>query len=181
MKMRRFGMAVLVLVVLSPAPARAEGLFKLFLGTSNDTSNDAGRNSTTYGLGLSALAGGVFGFEVDVGISPDFLGAGVESSNLVTIMGNLVLAVPLGVVRPYASSGVGLLRFSVTRTNLLDIDSNDLGTNMGGGVEGFLTNNVGVIGDIRYFRNIEKESALLDFSLGSFNFWRLTAGVTFAF
>ncbi|MCH6548186.1 MAG: hypothetical protein IH798_07040 [Gemmatimonadetes bacterium] len=50
-----------------------------------------------------------------------------------------------------------------------------------GGVEGFLTQHIGVIGDIRYFRSIEKESALLDFSLGSFNFWRLTAGVTFAF
>ena len=183
MKMRQFGMAVLVLVLvmLCPAPARAEGLFKLFLGTSKDTSNDAGRNSTTYGLGIGALAGGVFGFEVDVGISPDFLGAGVESSNLVTIMGNLVLAVPLGVVRPYASSGVGLLRFSVTRANLLDIDSNDFGVNMGGGVEGFLTQNIGVIGDVRYFRSIEKKSALLDFSLGSFNFWRMTAGVTFAF
>ena len=35
--------------------------------------------------------------------------------------------------------------------------------------------------DIRYFRSVEKDSALLDFSLGSFNFWRLTAGVTFAF
>ena len=182
MKMRQFGMAVLVLVMLCPAPARAEGLFKLFLGTSNDTSNDAGRNSATYGLGLGALAGGIFGFEVDVGISPDFLGAGVEDSNLVTIMGNLVLAIPLGVVRPYASSGVGLLRFSVTSpSDLLDIDSNDFGVNMGGGVEGFLTNNIGVIGDARYFRSIEKESALLDFSLGSFNFWRLTAGVTFAF
>ena len=178
MKIRRFGMAVLVLVMLSPAPARAEGLFKLFLGTSNDDD----RNSATYGLGLGALAGGIFGFEVDFGISPDFLGAGVEDSNLVTIMGNLVLAVPLGVVRPYASSGVGLLRFSVAPpSDLLDIDSNDFGVNMGGGVEGFLTNNIGVIGDIRYFRSIEKGSALLDSFLGSFNFWRLTAGVTFAF
>ena len=174
MKIRRFGMAVLVLVILSPAPARAEGLFKLFLGTSDD----GNRKSTTYGLGLGALAGGIFGFEVDVGISPDYLGS---RSNLVTVMGNLVLAIPLGVVRPYASTGAGLLRFSVTRSNLLDIDSNDFGVNMGGGVEGFLTNNIGVIGDIRYFRSVEKDSALLDFSLGSFNFWRLTAGVTFAF
>ena len=179
-KIRQFGMAVLVLVMLSPTPARAEGLFKLFLGTSND--DNGGRNSATYGLGLGALAGGIFGFEVDFGISPDFLGAGVENSNLVTIMGNLVLAVPLGVVRPYASSGVGLVRFSVTRSNALDIDSNDFGVNMGGGVEGFLTNNIGVIGDFRYFRSVEKDSAALDFSLGGrFNFWRVTAGVTFAF
>ena len=182
MKIRQVGMAVLVLVMLSPAPARAEGLLRLFLGTSNDTSNNAGRSNTTYGLGLGALAGGIFGFEVDVGISPDFLvGAGVEAGNLVTVMGNLVLAVPMGVIRPYASGGVGLLRFSVTRSNLLDIDSNDFGVNMGGGVEGFLTNNIGVFGDIRSFRSVEKDSALLEFSLGSFNFWRLTAGVTFAF
>ena len=52
---------------------------------------------------------------------------------------------------------------------------------MGGGVEGFLTNNIGVFGDIRYFRSVEKDSALLDFALGSFNFWRLTAGVAIAF
>ena len=179
--MRQFGMAVLVMLMLSPAPVRAEGLVKLFLGTSNDTSNNAGRGNTTYGLGFGALAGGIFGFEVDVGISPDFLGAGVEASNLVTIMGNLVVAVPIGVVRPYASSGAGMLRFSVTRSNLLDIDSNDFGVNMGGGVEGFLTNNIGVFGDIRYFRSVEKDSALLEFSLGSFNFWRLTAGTAITF
>ena len=178
MKIRQFGMAVLVLVILSPAPARAEGLFKLFLGTSND----GDRSSATYGLGLGALAGGIFGFEVDFGIAPDFLGAGVEDSNLVTIMGNLVLAIPIGVVRPYVSSGLGVVRFSVTSpTDLLAINSNDFGVNYGGGIEGFLTNNIGVIGDIRTFRSIEKQSALLDFSLGSFSFWRLTAGVTFAF
>ncbi len=184
MKIRQFGMAVLVLVMLSPAPARAEGLFKLFLGTSrDDTSRDGSRSSATYGLGLGALAGGIFGFEVDFGISPDFLGAGVEDSNLVTIMGNLVLAVPIGVVRPYVSSGLGLVRFSVTSPrDLLEFDSNDFGVNMGGGVEGFLTNNIGVIGDIRYFRSVEKESAALDFSFGGrFNFLRLTAGLTFAF
>ncbi len=179
MKARQFGMAVLILVMLSPAPARAEGLFKLFLGTSNGE----GSNGTTYGLGLGALAGGIFGFEVDFGISPDFLGAGVEDSNLVTIMGNLVLAVPVGVVRPYVSSGLGLVRFSVTSpSDLLDFDSNDFGVNMGGGVEGFLTNNIGVIGDFRYFRSVEKDSAALDFSFGGrFNFWRATAGLTFAF
>jgi len=46
----------------------------------------------------------------------------------------------------------------------------------------FLGEHAGVRGDIRYFRSIgDNSSNGVDLSLGSFHFWRATAGVTFRF
>jgi len=59
--------------------------------------------------------------------------------------------------------------------------SNDLGMDVGGGVM-FLGGNVGVRGDLRYFRSLNNnDNNTIDFSLGSFRFWRGTVGVTFKF
>ena len=41
---------------------------------------------------------------------------------------------------------------------------------------------VAIRGDIRYFRSLQSnDSDSVDFSLGSFRFWRGTVGVTFKF
>ena len=94
MHIRHVAILSIVLALLNPAPVRAQGVFTAFLGASNDGDT----SSTTYGLALGALAGGVFGFEIDLGFTPDFLGDEFEDSNLVTIMGNLALAIPLPVI-----------------------------------------------------------------------------------
>ena len=178
MHIRHVAILSIVLALLNPAPVRAQGVFTAFLGASNDGDT----SSTTYGLALGALAGGVFGFEIDLGFTPDFLGDEFEDSNLVTIMGNLALAIPLPVIQPYASGGIGLVRSSVSGPgDLLDISSNDFGIDVGAGLRGFFNDTVGVAGDFRYFRRVDEGSDLLDFDLGTFDFWRVTGGVTFRF
>ena len=54
------------------------------------------------------------------------------------------------------------------------------------GVAGFFTDNIGIRGDVRYFRSLEDiesdvEDLDLDVSLGDLRFWRGTVGVTFRF
>ena len=117
-----------------------------------------------------------------LGFTLDFLGDEFEDSNLVTIMGNLALAIPLGVIQPYALGGIGLMRSSVSGPgDLLDISSNDFGMDVGAGLRGFFNDAVGVAGDFHYFRRVGERSDLLDFDLGTFDFWRVTGGVTFRF
>jgi hypothetical protein len=98
-------------------------------------------------------------------------------------MGNVIVGAPLGAVRPYASGGLGLIATRVDSASqfLTNVTSNEFGTNIGGGVM-FLGEHAGVRGDIRYFRSIgDNSSNGVDLSLGSFHFWRATAGVTFRF
>jgi hypothetical protein len=46
----------------------------------------------------------------------------------------------------------------------------------------FLGGNVGVRGDLRYFRSLNNSDANgLDLTLNDFHFWRGTVGVTFKF
>jgi hypothetical protein len=54
---------------------------------------------------------------------------------------------------------------------------------VGAGVSGFFTDNVGLRGDVRYFRSLQDDEPddEFDVSLGSFKFWRGSLGVTFRF
>jgi opacity protein-like surface antigen len=63
------------------------------------------------------------------------------------------------------------------------MNRSDLGFDVGAGVMGFFNDNVGLRGDIRYFRAVNDNSGSdsIDVSLGSFKFWRGTVGVTFKF
>ena len=133
----------------------------------------------------------VVGFEVDFGWSPNFfentVGDGdfeLGDSNVTTLMGNLLISAPPGRgVRPFGSAGLGLIRSHVSGFGDLfeDATRNDLGVNLGGGVNGQFTDNVGIRADIRYFRSLEDDSNDDEFDLGlsDFDFWRGSIGVTF--
>ena len=132
----------------------------------------------------------VVGFEVDFGWSPNFFedtagDANFEfgDSNVTTFMTNLLISAPPGTgLRPYLSSGLGLIRAQIDTDGLFnDLSTNDLGVNIGGGINGQFTDNVGIRGDVRYFRSLQDNEPDndLDLSLGSFDFWRGTVGMTF--
>jgi len=133
----------------------------------------------------------VVGFEVDFGWSPNFFEdtAGDRNfefgdSNVTTLMTNLLISAPPGTgLRPYLSSGLGLIRANISSgTNLFnDLATNDLGVNIGAGINGQFTDNAGIRGDLRYFRSLQdaEPDNDLDLSLGSFDFWRGTVGLTF--
>ena len=105
-------------------------------------------------------------------------------------MANLIVGIPIGGqtgggVRPYASGGVGVIRTEINDPLDLvgDLSKNNWGFNVGGGISGFFTDNVGAKGDIRWFRqfrDVERDDDL-DIGLGGFSFWRGTVGIVFRF
>ena len=134
------------------------------------------------------------GFEFDFGYSPNFFETATlddeefdfsGDSNVTTAMANVVVAARSGAIRPYASGGIGLIRSSVGSPEDFfdDVDTNDFGFNVGGGVAGFFSDRVGLRGDIRYFRSLQdnEPDGEFDLSIGSFQFWRGTVGLVFSF
>lgn len=193
---------VLVTSTLSPARASADWLFSPFIGATFGGSADIGglgedfndefERKLNYGASLAWMGAGVFGFELDFGYAPNFFQVNpddgdfnlVGDGNVTTVMGNVVVGAPLGGVRPYAVGGIGLIRSKVDDVGQFfdTIDSNDLGFDVGGGVMGFFGDNVGIRGDLRYFRSLrDTDPDGIDLELGNFDFWRGTVGVTFRF
>jgi len=202
MSLRKIVVAASVVTLVSvaaPARAAADWLFTPFLGATFGGSADVGgtgddfksdfQRKLNYGASLGWIGNSAFGFEADFGYSPNFFrndggNAFAGDGNVTTLMGNLVIGAPHGAVRPYASGGVGLLKSKVDNAGQFfgDVNSNDFGYDLGGGLMGFFSHNVGLRGDIRYFRSLEdNDPDGVDLSLGSFRFWRGTVGVTFQF
>jgi opacity protein-like surface antigen len=151
-----------------------------------------------YGVSLTGMGAGVVGLEVDFGYSPNFFEGGTASnnqfaltndSNVVTLTGNAIIGVPLGghgpSVRPYVVGGVGLIRSNVGDAgDVFDARSkNDFGFDVGGGVMGFFAQNIGIRGDVRYFRSFQGSGSdtLTGLALSNFHYWRGSVGVSFKF
>jgi opacity protein-like surface antigen len=183
-------------MTLSAAPARADVLFIPFFGVNfggdagKDFSESFDSSQFSWGASIAAMGAGVFGVEGDFGFSPDFYGkTDAGGSSVMTMMGNLVLGIPFGGqsgfgIRPYGVVGMGLMRSKAEFGGAADGDDNKFAWDFGGGVMMFFGNNVGIRGDIRYFRTFEALDILgidianppgkLDFTRGSF-------GVVFRF
>jgi opacity protein-like surface antigen len=201
--------AALVLLILGAAakPASADWLLTpyvgvVFGGSANDFDindlSDEFEQRVSFGGSLAWMGAGVFGLEFDYHLAPNFYqitdgGNDIEALNLdssvQTLMGNVILGVPIGGtsgagIRPYAAGGIGLMRASLSGVDDLfdDLSSNELGINVGGGILAFFGDNVGIRGDLRYFRGLQQgddDGEDLDFE--DFDFWRGTVGVTFRF
>ena len=154
-----------LLLALTPAAARADGLLVPFAGV-----NFGGNAGETFGNGVDAkrldwgvsfawMGGGVFGFEGDIGYSPDFYGKNdAGGSSVLSLMGNVLLGVPFGGqqgfgVRPFGLVGIGVLKSDLESfTELVGFDDTEVAWDFGGGVLIFFTSHTGIRGDIRYFR-----------------------------
>ena len=200
MHVRRLLMVGALSLMLVPATASAQSwFFSPFIGGNFGGSADFGDFSDgddeverrmDFG-GTLGWNPNVLGFEVDFGYSPNFFEdtAGDRNfefgdSNVTTIMGNVLLSAPSGSgFRPYASAGLGVIRANVTSgTGLFnDLSTNDMGVNFGGGINAQFNDSVGVRGDLRYFRSLQDNEPDndLDLSLGNFDFWRGSVGLTF--
>ena len=172
-----------------PSKASADWLFTPFLGATfggsaniaggGDTLKDEFERKLNYGASLAWLSGGMAGFEVDFGYSPNFF----RDGNVTTLMGNLIFASKSGGVRPYASGGAGIMRSKVDDPQgfFNNVSTSDVGLDAGAGlIVG--SANVGLRGDVRYFRSLKNnDSTGVDLALGDFRFWRGTLGITFKF
>jgi opacity protein-like surface antigen len=196
---------VLITSVAAPSKASADWLLTPFVGwnwggTANllnqEDFDDEFEQKAMFGASLGWMGAGIVGFEVDFGFSPNFFenttGSGdfeFGDSNLTTLMGNLLIGVPIGGqhgvgFRPYAVGGVGLVKSRIGSTgDFFNVDSSNWGFNVGAGAIFFFTDKVGLRGDVRYFRSLEDVEPLDDLNIGlaDFHFWRGTLGVTIRF
>ena len=171
-----------------PTAARAQTTFLTpYVGAT--FGEDAPDTQLTYGGSLTFM-GGIAGVEIDFSYTPDFFDTSddvelIGDSNVMTFMGNLIIGPWAGRVRPYGVVGLGLLRSSIDASDLFDeVSTNDFGFDIGFGVIGMMSDNVGLRGDVRYFRSFEDPEGGdddLDVAVSNFDFWRATAGVTFGF
>src|SRR6185437_8063623 len=129
--------------------------------------NNSFEHKIDYGVSIAGMGNGIFGGEFDFGYSPNFFETSAavngfqfaNNSNVTTLTGNLIVGAPVGghgaSIRPYAVGGVGLIRTKVQDIGgIFDVASkNDFGFDVGGGVMGFFSQNVGIRGDVRYFRS----------------------------
>jgi opacity protein-like surface antigen len=192
-------------LVAAPAPAAADWLITPFIGANfagnarfgdfNDFEDEFERR-VDMGASIGWMGAGIVGFEADFGWSPNFFEDTAGSGNfefgdnhLTTLMGNVLVGAPVGGqsgpgLRPYGTAGVGLIRSRIEGGDFFDdLDTNDLGFNVGFGVHGFFTDNVGIRGDVRYFRSLadDEPDDEFDLALSDFDFWRASAGITFRF
>ena len=110
--------ATLVIIALGwcltagAARAEADVLITPFVGAT--FGGDTTEQQDTYGISLAGMAGGIFGFEFDIGQTGRVFGDDATFSDgaLMTAMGNVLIGAPLGPVRPFVAAGLGLIRSS---------------------------------------------------------------------
>ena len=86
---------------LSPAAARADGLFIPFIGwnfggdAGSELSDAVDASRFVYGVSAGWMGAGVIGFEGDFGYSPDFFGkSDGGNTRVLTALGNVIVGVP---------------------------------------------------------------------------------------
>jgi opacity protein-like surface antigen len=164
---RRYSLAALFAVLFLFAgarPAHAQGFISPFIGYN--FGGDSGcpeitncdDKRTDYGVSFGAL-GSLVGIEFELGYTPNFFGeTSGQTSNVLTFMGNFMLAPKIGPVQPYGLGGLGLIKTKVEGLGA-DNDQNQFGWDIGGGLMVFFGAHVGVRGDVRYFHSFQ----VLDF------------------
>jgi hypothetical protein len=194
--MRRPWLAV-ALWLLAPRPAAAEWQIRPFIGftfagetTYFDPEKAIGTQNAVFGASGGWL-GEIFGLEVDFGRAPGFFQTDsappdvkLHTSAVTTLTGNVVIALPARMagygLRPYFSGGAGLMHIdTVTQLTIFDLHRTLPTLSLGGGVTGFLSNNVGLNWDVRRLSTIRGEGETLGNSLGreQLSFWRATMAV----
>ena len=193
--MRDRGLALVLLLLLSPASAAAEWQIKPFTGLTfgggtrfDDIERAAGKPNPVFGI-TGVLLGSVLGVDADLGRAPGFFESGgqklLQNSRVTTLTGNVVVAVPKQMagysLRPYFVAGAGLMHVSIDgRLGALTVSSTLPAMDFGGGATGFLTDRVGLSWEVRHFHSIgEGKVRGLSVSGGEqLSFWRATMAVT---
>jgi hypothetical protein len=191
--MKVLAAAVMLTGVLAPVQAQAQGYVTPWVGVTfgKDAGEalidavDDGRNA--FGVSAGGMGAGIFGGEFDFGYSPSFFGTENDFGNntVITLMGNVIIGIPIGGtsgpgIQPYVTGGLGLIRTQIDGGDFFpESSNNEFGYNLGGGVNGFFNDHVGLRGDLRYFRWLQEDEStdIFDLDLGSFRFWRASIGV----
>jgi opacity protein-like surface antigen len=176
---------VSLLLLVPAAAARAEVMITPFAGAA--FGGDVQSSLGTYGIALGFLGGGVFGFEAELGWTPNFFEAAETAPNLSSnrvqsFDFNLILALPAGAVRVYGTAGVGVIGSKVS-ANLsnFDFSNTNAGYNVGGGLIISLSKHFALRGDLRYFRTFGTLENSGDLAIQQLDYWRGVGGLVFKF
>jgi hypothetical protein len=178
-----------------PQRASADWLFTPFLGTTFggespflDLERATGTAQTIFGGSVAIQSDKIFGLEADFGTAPRFFersSAGlVTSSDLTTLTGNVLAALPLSItresLRPYVVAGAGWMHVGIAdRAGFGSVDSTIAAIDVGGGAIGMLSTRAGVRFDLRHFRSLSAlDKVLQPTQQAHQSFWRLSFGVT---
>ena len=188
--LRKSALIAALALVLAPAAARADWLFTPNIGSTFGGAAD-GREHITYGASIGWMGAGIIGLEGDFQFTPEFFESNDDdvdffgSSNVVTAMGNVIVGIPIGGqkgggFRPFGIAGIGLIQQNTDAEGAFEIDTNEFGFNVGGGVMGFFNDVVGLRGDLRYVRSFQDTNDnLVTIGIGDFDYWRANVGVVF--
>ena len=190
----RTAVAVLFLTVVAGTPAHADFFVTpfaaiKFAGDSRIIDVDSGAANARFTLGgmVGFLSDGIVGVEGDVTYVPRFFersaGTLVARSHVITAMGNVMLAVPLSVtgysLRPFISGGAGVMHINIDDAlDILPVDSNLFGVNVGGGAVGPLTNALDVRFELRWFKSVSAGNERTLLPGPALSFWRVAIGLT---
>jgi hypothetical protein len=174
-------------MLVFPPTAQAEWQIRPFanivFGVQNtfiDTDRAAGKTKLGFGV-AGALLGEVLGIEADFGRINGFYqldrGGSVKGSSVTTLTGNATVGLPRRMteftLRPYFVGGGGLMRIRSDNFNDgFDISENMPAVDLGAGVTGFLTPDVGVNWDVRYFRSVRRTETGSSIGPERLSFWR---------
>jgi hypothetical protein len=150
----------ILLCAAAARPAHAQGFISPFFGYNfgGDSScahvTDCKDRHGDYGVAFGAL-GSFVGFEAEIARTNDFLGeTPTQSTDVITFMGNLMLAPKFGPIQPYGLVGAGLIRTAIETAGQND-DTNQIGWDAGGGLIVYFNRHFGLRGDVRYFHSFE--------------------------
>ena len=196
-------MLAALVTMLAPAAASADWLFTPNVGLAFNGNPGGlggvnpdvrtGSEHLSYGATIGWMGAGILGWEADFAYTPEFFEGNdddvdlFDSSNVTTFMVNAIIGIPVGGstgggFRPYFSGGIGLMQTHVTEAvSLFKVDNSEFGVNLGGGAMIFVSDHVGLRGDLRYFRQLSDpdEDNEFDIAFGDLDYWRATAGLTF--
>jgi hypothetical protein len=184
------GAAVLVLLAAAAPAVAGERHIRPFVGTTfNGGTTFSGTGNASekpHGLiGVNGVwLGEVVGIEGDLAHAPGFFQAGdrglVLDSRVTTLTGNFVVALPAKKsqygLRPYLVGGAGLMWIHINSTfGVFQVAETMGAIDVGGGVQGSLTNRIGVGWDVRRFNAISKTGdpgVSIEGTREQLSFWR---------
>jgi len=179
-----------LLVLATSSLARAQGFISPFIGynfggdSGCEQISNCENKSRNLGVSLGSI-GSVIGGEFELNFIDNFFGDRADvSSNVFTLMGNVMFAPKVGAVQPYVLTGLGLMKTHVEFTvpGLIEANNNHLAWDIGGGVIGFFTPHFGVRGDLRYFHAFQDIDIFgLSIADTKIDYGRVSGGVIFKF
>lgn len=184
-------LAAALALVLIPRSASAQGFISPSFGYNFGgdsgclTATDCENKNWNLGVSMGAL-GSIVGFEAELTYEDNFFGEALtESTSVLTLMGNFMLAPKISIVQPYGLAGIGLIKTSVDdKVGGSTEDENQFGWTVGAGLIVYLNRHVGLKGDIRHYHAFQTLK-LLGFDLANndnkLDFGRAAFGVVLAF